>query len=172
MRTQIQECSDQMAACSNFIPIISPDISYTGATIQQFIEEVNKMMKDDISYSIFPYAFIEELPEFDSQLHNIHSFVFETKNVDHEYINLKSTSIERHAGFETLLYASHNIRENTLTVEFHFCQQRVSSNLAFIICEYLWSFFQTLPKTINKPLCHLQTVTSLLEGGPVLLPPG
>lgn len=172
VRAAISECSDQMAACSNFIPIMSPDMSISSLTIQQIVNEINKTMKDSIPYSIFPYAFIEELPEFKNDVLKCHSFLFDTESGDHQYIKMKSTSLERHADFETLLYALHSSTKGTLSLEFHFCQKRVSKDLAVILCDYLWRFLRALPKIFTKPLLHLQSHESLLEGGSVLLPPG
>lgn len=172
VRAAISECSDQVAACSNFIPIISPDMSNASLTIQQIVNEINRNMEESIPYSICPYAFIEELPEFNNDVYKCHSFLFDTENGDHQYIKMKSTSLERHADFETLLYALHSSTKGTLHLEFHFCQKRVSKDLAVILCDYLWRFLQALPKIFTKPLLHLQSHESLLEGGSVLLPPG
>lgn len=172
VRAAISECNDQMAACSNFIPIMSPDMSIANLTIQQIVNEINTNMKESIPYSIFPYVFTKELPEFNNDVHECHSFLFDTESGDHQYIKMKSTSLERHADFETLLYASHSLTKGTLSIEFHFCQKRVSNNLAVILCDYLSRFLQALPKIFTKPLFHLQSHESLLEGGTVLLPPG
>lgn len=172
VRAAISECNDQMAACSNFIPIMSPDMSIASLTIHQIVNEINTNMKESIPYSIFPYVFTKELPEFNSDVHECHSFLFDTESGDHQYIKMKSTALEKHADFETLLYASHSLTKGTLSIEFHFCQKRVSKDLAVILCDYLWRFLQALPKIFTKPLLHLQSHESLLEGGTVLLPPG
>lgn len=172
LRSQIPELSEQISPFSNFITIVSPNFGSARRKIKDYLNETNGIVKDGLLHSIFPHSFIKELSEFHKGIHMTHSLLFDTESNDYQYINMKTTLIQRHADFETLLYASHNSSKNTLSLELHFCSQRISSHLAHILTDYILSFVQTLPDIFTEKLQYLQSSALCLKESPVFLPPG
>lgn len=172
LRHQLQELQEQIYPCSNFIPIISTNFHYPGASLQQILTENNKVIEESFSHGLLPYVVIKELPEFNSQIHETHSFLFHTTSEAHQYINFESVHVERSTRFETMLYAVHNQSNSSLKMEFHFCPERITSRVASAFVDNLMNLMGTLPKILSNTFMLVQTQIQPPDTGKEILSPG
>lgn len=172
LRHQLQELREQIYPCSNFIPIISTNFHYPGATLQQILTENSEAIDDGFLHSLLPYVVIKELQEFDSEIHETHSFLFHTMNEMHQYINFESAYVKKSTNFETMLYAVHNKSQNSLKMEFHFCPERISSQVASAFVDNFVQLMETVPKIYSKTFMLVQTQTLPQNTGEKILSPG
>lgn len=145
LRFHIPELQEQIYPCSNFVPIISTDFHDQNATLEDILTRNNKIIENDILHSLLPFVIIKELNEFDSQIHEKHSFLFNMLSDEHQYINFESVHIERSKQFETMLYALHNQTNNSLEMEFHFCPERIDCKVVSAAVDILVSLIDDFP---------------------------
>jgi acyl carrier protein len=164
MRSNIQECEEQISPCANLIPVISPNFLRPAATIKDVLNENKMILKEANLHNLYSIADIMDLPEFDSKLHKTHSFLFQTiTNTDHQYINLISTQTERDPSFETLFHVQYNETQKSMVMELHFCPKRVSTCTASILTDFIMKLIQNIPMNVTKILEQLQLKTTLQE---------
>lgn len=172
LRFHIPELQEQIYPCSNFIPIISTNFHDPNATLEEILTRNNKIVEKGILHSLLPFVIIKELNEFDSQIHEKHSFLFNTLSDEHQYINFESVHIERSKRFETMLYAVHNQSTNSLEMEFHFCPERIGSEVVSVAVDNLVSLIDELPSVCKDTFMLIKTQKMVHELEKKTLPPG
>lgn len=165
LRFHIPELQEQIYPCSNFVPIISTDFHDQNATLEDILTRNNKIIENDILHSLLPFVIIKELNEFDSQIHEKHSFLFNMLSDEHQYINFESVHIERSKQFETMLYALHNQTNNSLEMEFHFCPERIDCKVVSAAVDILVSLIDDFPIVCKNTftLTKIQKMVNELE---------
>uniref|UniRef100_A0A8W8JHV5 Carrier domain-containing protein n=1 Tax=Magallana gigas TaxID=29159 RepID=A0A8W8JHV5_MAGGI len=165
LRFHIPELQEQIYPCSNFVPIISTDFHDQNATLEDILTRNNKIIENDILHSLLPFVIIKELNEFDSQIHEKHSFLFNMLSDEHQYINFESVHIERSKQFETMLYALHNQTNSSLEMEFHFCPERIDCKVVSAAVDILVSLIDDLPIVCKNTftLTKIQKMVNELE---------
>lgn len=145
--------------------IISTDFHDQNATLEDILTRNNKIIENDILHSLLPFVIIKELNEFDSQIHEKHSFLFNMLSDEHQYINFESVHIERSKQFETMLYALHNQTNNSLEMEFHFCPERIDCKVVSAAVDILVSLIDDFPIVCKNTftLTKIQKMVNELE---------
>lgn len=71
-----------------------------------------------------------------------------------------------------MLYAVHNKSQNSLKMEFHFCTERISSQVASAFVDNFVQVMETIPKIYSKTFMLVQTQTLPQNTGKKILSPG